>query len=232
MRAAQHNRFCREIGVKPNAVAGLLSPSFRSGKAYSKLVLAEPNEVSRTNSPNALAVGQQPFRNAVNSLYTIDTLQLAVGRIGMAHCPGKSDVEPRDLDTDLAAIEQWGASVLVTLVESSEYAVIGVPELARRAAAFSFDWIHLPIVDMCPPDEGFAQTWGSVGLSLRALLDADKALVLHCRGGLGRTGTVAAQLLVERGMSPADAIATVRQTRPGAIETDAQLEYVRALRSR
>lgn len=49
---------------------------------------------------------------------------------------------------------------------------------------------------------------------------------MHCRAGLGRTGTVAARLLVEHGARPADAIALVRTVRPGSIETVEQESYV------
>ena len=45
--------------------------------------------------------------------------------------------------------------------------------------------------------------------------------------GLGRTGTMAAKMLVGFGVSPEDAIASVRQARPGTIETAAQEQYIR-----
>jgi ADP-ribosyl-[dinitrogen reductase] hydrolase len=45
-----------------------------------------------------------------------------------------------------------------------------------------------------------------------------------CRGGLGRAGTIAARLLVELGMDPATAIASVHAVRPRAIETSNQAE--------
>jgi ADP-ribosyl-[dinitrogen reductase] hydrolase len=47
-------------------------------------------------------------------------------------------------------------------------------------------------------------------------------IVLHCRGGLERTGTIAARLLVEFGLDSRAAIAAVRQARPGAIQTREQ----------
>ena len=49
------------------------------------------------------------------------------------------------------------------------------------------------------------------------------------RGGMGRAGTVAARLLVERGMSPRAAIHAVRAVRTGAIESRSQEAYVTAL---
>lgn len=65
-----------------------------------------------------------------------------------------------------------------------------------------------------------------MGVELCALLRDGGRVLVHCRGGLGRAGTVAARLLVELGDPAAVAVECVRQARPGAIETAAQLEYV------
>ena len=54
-------------------------------------------------------------------------------------------------------------------------------------------------------------------------------VVVHCKGDLGRAGTIAARLLTELGRHPEDAIAQVRSVRTGAIETRAQEDYVRSL---
>jgi ADP-ribosyl-[dinitrogen reductase] hydrolase len=51
-------------------------------------------------------------------------------------------------------------------------------------------------------------------------------VLLHCRGGLGRSGTIAARLLVELGENPRVAIDRVRRARHGAIETPAQEAHV------
>ena len=60
---------------------------------------------------------------------------------------------------------------------------------------------------------------GAIGDRLRSGFD----VVIHCRGGLGRAGTIAARLLVELGMRPDEAVHRVRDARgPGAIETPAQ----------
>ena len=66
------------------------------------------------------------------------------------------------------------------------------------------------------------------GRSLCGLDDAGRVLV-HCKGGLGRAGLVAARILVERGAAPMDAINLVRRVRPGAIQTIRQEAYVRSL---
>ena len=52
-------------------------------------------------------------------------------------------------------------------------------------------------------------------------------MLVHCKGGLGRAGTVAARLLVELGASPDDAIRRVRDARSRhAIETASQEAHV------
>ena len=52
-------------------------------------------------------------------------------------------------------------------------------------------------------------------------------VLVHCRGGLGRAGTVAARLLVELGTSPDEAIRRVRDARSSyAVETAAQQAHV------
>lgn len=54
---------------------------------------------------------------------------------------------------------------------------------------------------------------------------------IHCRGGLGRTGMLAAQILVEGGTKPQEAIDCVRGARPGSIETPEE-RRVRCARAR
>ena len=48
-----------------------------------------------------------------------------------------------------------------------------------------------------------------------ALLNAGQRVVFHCRGGLGRAGTLAACTLVKLGEHPTAAIELTRQHRPG-----------------
>ena len=58
-----------------------------------------------------------------------------------------------------------------------------------------------------------------------------KNLVLHCRGGKGRAGTIAAILLVEFNYNKQEAIDLVRERRKGAIESKEQENFIFAYRA-
>ena len=52
--------------------------------------------------------------------------------------------------------------------------------------------------------------------------------MVHCRGGLGRTGTVAACVLIAlHRYSANEAIAAVRAARKGTVQTSEQEDFVR-----
>lgn len=159
----------------------------------------------------------------------------AFGRVGITFCPGKHDPDAmsgfwdRDLGLDLDAIRHWGAAAVVTLVEDHELTLLRVKQLGEEVVRRDMLWFHLPIVDVSIPGEAFERRWQDDGTALRSLLRGGKDVLVHCRGGLGRAGTIAARLLVELGTGPTAAIRQVRAARPGAIESSAQERYLLGL---
>jgi len=157
------------------------------------------------------------------------------GRIGMTFCPGKHDPMAvtgpwaRDLDTDLQAIVDWGARALVTLMEQHELEHLGVADLGKRAQTAGLSWFHLPIQDVSVPAAAFEQQWETAGAEFRRKLSQGRSIVVHCRGGLERSGLIAARLLVDMGDEPVIALRRVRKARPGAVETTEQEDYARHL---
>lgn len=133
---------------------------------------------------------------------------------------------------DLSAIIDWSADALVSLIEDHEFDLLKVSDFKDRVQQSPLQWFHLPIVDVSVPCEKFEQAWAHEGNRIRGILARGGKVVLHCRGGLGRTGLLAARLLVEFGLEPRDAIKQIRGARPGAIETKEQEQYIYECKSR
>ncbi len=156
----------------------------------------------------------------------IEAAPAADGAVLVLPAPGGSP------DAHAGQLARIGVAVLVSLVEASEAADLGLDleGLARACAAHGSVFRHAPIADMGVPDAAFEAGWARLGPWLAAELRRGRRIAIHCRAGLGRSGTVAARLLIELGLDPALAIDRVRAARPGAIETRAQEEHLRALR--
>ncbi len=158
------------------------------------------------------------------------------GVIGVTFCPGKQQPHAltghwaRDLNLDLQTLQIWGAGIVVTLVEKRELYELAVPHLGDAVRALGMQWFHLPIPDGSIPDAHWERGWPEVAAVIHDLLNRDGRVIVHCKGGLGRAGTLAAKLLIERGRSVADAIREVRTARPGAIENIVQERYLRCIR--
>lgn len=132
----------------------------------------------------------------------------------------------RDIDLDLDKIQRWGATAVVTLLEDWEFDLLQVRGLPEAVRSRHMEWWHLPIPDGQPPGPEFENAWETAGEVLRDRVRLGFDILVHCKGGQGRAGTVAARLLVEMGENPYDAIRQVRAARRGAIENRAQSSHV------
>ena len=54
-----------------------------------------------------------------------------------------------------------------------------------------------------------------------------KNILIHCMAGLGRTGMIAALILIKLGIDINQSIKLIRNIRPGSIETEEQEKFVR-----
>ncbi len=157
----------------------------------------------------------------------------AKGAIGITFCPGKkqsnamSGVWDRDLGLDLDTIKAWGASTIITLIEPHEIRALKVGSIGKETWSRGMDWLHMPITDVSAPDHRFEAGWKEQGPRLIAAIRDGRRVLVHCKGGLGRAGTVAALMLVELGLEPQAAITAVRKARKGAVETPEQEAFIR-----
>jgi protein-tyrosine phosphatase len=157
-----------------------------------------------------------------------ETLELP-GRLGITFAPGKK-IEgqwERDLETDLRRLrEEYHAEVLVSLMEHTEYPDLGIPELFRKAKDLGIEVLHLPIPDGSVPLEPESDDYEALIEDVVKRLKEGQTVVVHCRGGQGRSGLVAASVLVALGHPAVKALEVVRRTRKGAVETPEQEDRV------
>ncbi|HHA2734539.1 TPA: cyclin-dependent kinase inhibitor 3 family protein [Stenotrophomonas maltophilia] len=157
------------------------------------------------------------------------------GAIGVTFAPGKyqeaamTGAWARDLEQDTSAIRQWGAAHLISLLEPWEFSQLRIECLPQVVEGQGISWHGLPITDGAAPDHRLLERWPVLGSMLVQGLHSGQRIVVHCKGGLGRAGTVAAMLLLQsRTVRTAQAaIDSVRRFRPGAVETVVQEEFLR-----
>jgi protein-tyrosine phosphatase len=164
----------------------------------------------------------------------IDTIDVPrhEGRLGLCACPGgrramSIDHDPIiDLTSDIERIVEFGASGVVSLVGEQELVSLGIESMPVHLQRVGLWWKHLPITDMGIPNREFEDRWDVESADIRMALARGENVILHCWAGLGRTGTIAARLLIECGLEPAAAILRLRNARPGSIQTRKQEKYV------
>lgn len=117
----------------------------------------------------------------------------------------------------LARLQRLGVRRLVNLHERRH-----VP---GSLSAYGLTESHVPVADFAAPTP--AQLATALGV-IHEAVNAGERVAVHCGGGLGRSGTVAACYLVELGHEWRAAVMRVRAARPGAIETPAKLASVQA----
>ena len=130
-----------------------------------------------------------------------------------------------DLRGEVEAWRHAGLGVVVSLLEPSEVRELELGEQAALCAAHGIAFRSFPIADRGTP-------LSSGGLSvlveeLHGELLAGRAVAIHCRAGIGRTGVVAACLAHRLGVPLADVFHVLSRSRGLAMpDTAAQLEWV------
>lgn len=156
------------------------------------------------------------------------------GLLGMTFAPGMKALGQRgrwdrDLEADLRVLrDDYGTDTLVSVMEEHEYSSYGIPELFEHDLLEGIEVLRFAIEDMNIPKEAQAEEYEALIRDIVDRMRQGKNVVVHCRGGLGRTGTVAGCVLAALGRhTTEDAIKAVRNARRGTIQTHDQEEFVR-----
>ncbi len=172
-------------------------------------------------------------KTSVTHPLRVDWLETGRARsVGLTIAPGKqsvsldSSVWKRDLAVDIDALVNQGATHLVCLLEDADLRKLGLTALPEVTRFAGLVFMHFPIRDVDVPDgiEPLERLLDEID----AAIEAGGRVVIHCQGGLGRTGTVAGCYLVRRGLSKEAALAELVRVRRDkrCPETDAQRAFI------
>jgi protein-tyrosine phosphatase len=143
------------------------------------------------------------------------------GKLALAARPRGGDWLPDEL-------ESWkrsGVQAILSLLTPDEEQELGLADEAKEAKRIGLRFSSYPIEDRGVPksEAELGRMLDTVNGSLRA----GRNVLVHCRQGIGRTGLVAACLLVKNGMSPGAAVDAVSAARGVAVpETVEQREWI------
>lgn len=155
----------------------------------------------------------------MSRLYSIDGV--GGGQLALAARPRGGDWLP----DDLADWKRAGIDGIVSLLTPEEDRDLQLNDERREAESQGLEFISFPIADRDVPvsEAKLAQLLERID----ERLSSGKNVLVHCRQGIGRSGLVAACLLVKRGMSPGAAVETVSQARGVPVpETPQQREWI------
>lgn len=118
-------------------------------------------------------------------------------------------------NAQLAELFQDGFRTIISLLDEKEQRPYYD---TKKIKAMGFSRHSIPVMNYNPP------TLGQFKQFLEIMSQAKGKVLIHCLGGAGRTGTMAAAYWISKGLPAHKAIAKVRVSNPGAVETAEQEE--------
>ncbi len=133
------------------------------------------------------------------------------GRLAISARPRGGDW----LEEEMKAWRGAGLGTVVSLLTPDETEDLGLQQEGNVCQENGIEFLSLPIVDRSIP----ALDSNTVDLfeRIEARLAQGRKVDIHCRQGVGRSGLVAASLLVARGTPPAVAVEQVGKARRAAV---------------
>lgn len=129
---------------------------------------------------------------------------------------------------ELTAASRNGIHVLVSLLEPAENTQLGLEHESIEAHQLGLDFYSFPIPDRSIPSS--VAPFLDLCQSLTAALESGKSVAIHCRQSVGRSGMLAAALLIGAGTPLPRALHAISNSRGLDVpETPAQLAWLEHL---
>jgi protein-tyrosine phosphatase len=150
-----------------------------------------------------------------------------LGRLATSPQP----VPHEGLREDLAAWKDQGADIVVSLLGDGEQVINGLADEEDLCRDLGLEFHRFPITDHGLPDSEDA--FAALIERLHDESQRNRAIVVHCFAGIGRSTLVAAALLVRAGLTLPDALELISEARGITVpDTSAQHRWLASLEAR
>lgn len=130
------------------------------------------------------------------------------------------------LPKELVALQSLGVSGLCSLLTEGEVSASDLGSEAGLCKTLGIHFWHFPIKDATPPSD--IEQAHQLILALVKHVQSSQKLVIHCYGGIGRSGTIAIAVLLHLGYDLERAMAEATAMRGFDVpQTDAQKNWLR-----
>src|SRR5699024_8606507 len=107
----------------------------------------------------------------------------------------------------------------------------GAGNLGQDVMLLGTRWVHVPVPENGVPSGEALRNWNRAEPVALAALRGGGRVLIHCRGGCGRSGMAALRLMVAAGEPTETALARLRILRPRALETPSQKRWAELARA-
>lgn len=108
-------------------------------------------------------------------------------------------------------ISRLGIKLVVSLLETNEARILGLDAERELAKALGMGFVSFPIPDMGIPTS--VEEFASLSKMLMKQVNAGVNTLIHCHAGIGRSGLMAAGILLHCDLDPQQAFAHVSEMR-------------------
>lgn len=142
------------------------------------------------------------------------------GSIGMMPKPKGGS----ELNQEIQILKDQQVDCVICLIEHSEMKELGLLQEEALCKESNIDFIHFPIKDFNLPEQ---KAYFSLLDSINDRLQKNQKIVIHCRAGIGRTGTVTAGVLLKNKIHTEDVFEYLSEVRTCEVpDTEEQRDWV------
>ena len=171
---------------------------------------------------------RRPVINTIEKkilMHSFEVFEIPLGPalLGISSLPGLQG----NFSADIEKIFNWNPAIIVSLTEKKEMEDLGARDFIPLIEKEKIPWLHFPIKDFGIVDQQQKFLWEPTSKNIHQKLNNGDRILVHCRGGCGRSGMIVLRIMIEFGEDPEEALERLRKIRPCAVETEAQENWAK-----